>query len=351
MSLFAKISSSVISGGMTRALNIERARFQMEGLGMDVDKIMGEGGPVQNAVKGTAYGLDEAAKAASNLGASGITDLNKLETTLTAISGAAAMTNRSYSDIGDIFSTVAANGHLMTQQVRQFSFAGLNVGKVLKDYYENTKGIKYNLEDIVGEGGLVSQGKIDFETFADAMDKAFGEHAKEANKTFDGAMSNIKAAWGRIGGDFFYGQDSNGFFEQIRYAIAGDKDDLKNTVGLIGMIDSIRHALQPFIFTLNEIGMAASKKAYAGFTRISQAIDGFVELLNKKGSAPYKLLKNFKKAVGMISDFISDLKFNKKNLGDFGTTVVSIFSSLTVIFTKMLPVFESFARIIGKVTM
>ena len=46
---------------------------------------------------------------------------------------------------------------------------------------------------------MVTKGKIDFETFATAMDDAFGPHAKEANKTFTGAMSNVRAALSRIG--------------------------------------------------------------------------------------------------------------------------------------------------------
>ena len=49
---------------------------------------------------------------------------------------------------------------------------------------------------------LVSKGQISFDIFAAAMDDAFGEHAKAANSTFEGALSNIKSALGRIGADF-----------------------------------------------------------------------------------------------------------------------------------------------------
>lgn len=49
---------------------------------------------------------------------------------------------------------------------------------------------------------LVSEGKISFDIFSEAMDDAFGEHAKKANETFTGAMSNVKAALARIGAEF-----------------------------------------------------------------------------------------------------------------------------------------------------
>ena len=64
------------SGGMQRALNIEAAKFQIEGLKLDVDTFMEA---ADYAVSGTAYSLDAAAKAASQLGASGITQLEDLK--------------------------------------------------------------------------------------------------------------------------------------------------------------------------------------------------------------------------------------------------------------------------------
>ena len=38
--------------------------------------------------------------------------------------------------------------------------------------------------------------------FTEAMNDAFGDHAKKANETFTGAMSNVKAALARIGAEF-----------------------------------------------------------------------------------------------------------------------------------------------------
>ena len=78
------------SGGMNRALNIEQAKFQLEGLGVAWSEIEKD---INYGVKDTAYGLDAAAKAAAQLTASGVTMGENMQKSLRAISGVAAMTN------------------------------------------------------------------------------------------------------------------------------------------------------------------------------------------------------------------------------------------------------------------
>ena len=46
---------------------------------------------------------------------------------------------------------------------------------------------------------MVSKGQISFDTFAKAMDDAFGEHAKKGNETFEDALATMKDAMSRIG--------------------------------------------------------------------------------------------------------------------------------------------------------
>jgi len=186
------------SGGWARAMNIANAKFQIEGLGFQWEQIEQA---VNYGVKDTAYGLDAAATAASQLAASGVDfkktistvngqGLTAMHKSLRAISGVAAMTNSSYEDIARIFTTVAGNGRLMGDQLLQLSSRGMNAAAKLAEVMHTTEA---DIRD------MVSKGKIDFKTFAFAMDDAFGQHAKEANKTFTGALGNTKAALSRIG--------------------------------------------------------------------------------------------------------------------------------------------------------
>ncbi len=117
----------LLSGGKQRALNIENAKFQFRGLGMDVDAAMES---AKQAVLGTAYGLDSAAKAAAQFGASGVKVGDDMTNALRGIAGAAAMTNTSFDEIASIFTTVAGMGKASNQQLNQFSFRGLNAAAV-----------------------------------------------------------------------------------------------------------------------------------------------------------------------------------------------------------------------------
>lgn len=179
-----------ITGGAQRATNIENARFQLKGLGADWKAITDD---INYAVADTAYGFDEAATAAAQFTASGIEAGESMKTALRSVSGIAAMTNSDYSSIAHIMTTVAGQGQLMTMQLRQLEMRGLNAAAILGEQMGYTEA---EIRD------FVSAGVIDFQTFAYYMDQAFGEHAKEANETFTGAVANMKAALNKIGADF-----------------------------------------------------------------------------------------------------------------------------------------------------
>lgn len=188
----------IITGGKNRATKIENARFQIKGLLRDyadaekrLNDIMAD---VNYGVESTAYGLDAAATVAAQLVASGIQAGDGMKKALRGISGVAAMTNSSYEEIGRIYTKIAGNGRLMGEELLQLSSRGMNAAAVLAKSMNKTEA---EVRD------MVSKGKISFETFSKAMDDAFGEHAKDANKTLNGVLSNIKAALAKVGADFF----------------------------------------------------------------------------------------------------------------------------------------------------
>ena len=127
--------NQIITGGTARAANIEQAKFQLKGLFGDsvegAKKLQQAMDDADYAVSGTAYGLDSAAKAASQLSASGIKVGDEMKTALRGISGVAAMTNSSYDDMARIFATVAGNGRLMSEQLNSLGARGLNAAATL----------------------------------------------------------------------------------------------------------------------------------------------------------------------------------------------------------------------------
>lgn len=204
--LISGVINPIFEGGRKRAGNLEHANFMLGGLlknAKDVDKVMVA---ANNAVDGTAYGLDEAAVAASQFVAARV-PLEEMENALTGISGVAAFTGRSYSDIANIFTAVSGRGVFRAGESLRLQLAGLNPEETLADYYnsmENTS--KYTAETVME---MMKKGQVSFLDFAKAMDHAFGEHAKSANDTYTGAAANYRAALGRVGELFITPQNEH----------------------------------------------------------------------------------------------------------------------------------------------
>ena len=263
-----QVFDSIMEGGKRRALNIEQAKFQFKGLGMDVEQAMDD---ALYAVKGTAYGLDEAAKAAAQLGATGIELGDDMKGALRAVSGVAAMTNSGYDDISRVFIAVAGNGRLMGQQLLSLSSRGINAAAVLAKSMGKSEAVVRK---------MVSAGQIDFETFYKAMDNAFGEHATAANQTYAGSLSNVKAALSRLGASIK----------------APQLDNLRDIFNkLIPVIDDLLEILQPTIDSFNELFTIASKGLIA-------------KLENAKFRGLYTGLESVKNVLTGIASVIKPIK-------------------------------------------
>ena len=181
----------ILEGGKKRALNMEHALFMFKGLGIDETIALDN---ANTAVLGTAYSLDAAAKAAAMLAASGQQLGDPMTHSLRAIAGVAAMANAPFEDMAHIFTTIASNGKLMTQQIRQFSYRGLNMAALLA----KELGVS---EARVME--MTTAGDISWEKFYTAVYNQYGDFAAKANETFEGAAANLRAAWARVGAPFF----------------------------------------------------------------------------------------------------------------------------------------------------
>ena len=292
------------SGGMARAMNIANAKFQLEGLGVAWDKIEDD---INYGVKDTAYGLDAAAKAASQLTASGVQLGDEMKGALRGISGVAAMTNSSYEDISRIFTTIAGQGRVMADQLNQIAARGLNAAATLAKHFNVTEA---EIRD------MVSKGKVSFKDFAEAMDDAFGAHAKDANKTFTGALSNMKAALSRIGADFATPYMDN----MIRIYNATTK-----------LIDNIRAALKPLSKAAGEM----MEQASLFFTGILRGND----ILNFTTN----IVKGIVNVFGILRKLINPIAIAFKNIfprGFLGTLadITGKFEQLTGNFQLSRPV-------------
>ncbi|OTA27226.1 hypothetical protein B9G54_01525 [Alloscardovia macacae] len=180
-------------GGFDRALNIERAQVKLKALGYSAGDVKSVMGSALASVKGTAFGMGDAASTAATLIAGGIKKGDELTSVLKTVGDTAQVSGRSFSDIGLIFSQVAAKGKLKGDDMLQLMGSGIPVLKLLADHFKTTTD---DAQD------MVTKGKVSFADFAAAMKEGLGGAALSSGQSFDGAMANVKSALGRLGEKF-----------------------------------------------------------------------------------------------------------------------------------------------------
>lgn len=303
------ITSTIKQGGISRATNIENARFQLQGLLKDDEAVAAVMKNVSDSVDGTAYSLDAAAKVASQLAASGMRAGDEMFSSLRAVAGVAAMTNSSYEDIGRIFTQVAGQGRMMGDQLLQLSGRGMNAAATLAEQMGKTE---QEVRD------MVSKGQISFSTFASAMDNAFGEHAKKANETLNGAFSNVKSALARIGAEFVAPLIvQNGPLVQVLNTIREKVNDVKrNIVPFAELVTTTINKLA------TKVNAAISKlnidKMFEKFNFLSRDFGAskIIKLVDGISKPIEKVTDTVKETVNAVTD-LDDI-VNKVIRGDFG---------------------------------
>lgn len=266
------ITALAAKGGFTRALNIENAQAKLKGLGHDsasVTEIMAD---ALASVKGTAFGLGDAATVAASLSASGVKEGGELTQVLKTVADTAQISGRSLTDIGTIFGSVAARGKLQGDDMLQLMSSGIPVLQMLGKHLNKTSA---EVSD------MVSDGKIDFQTFADAMKEGLGGGAQSAGTTFTGALANVKAALSRLG-------------ETAATPVLNGLRGLFNQA--IPLIDAFTAAASP---TLEKVGAGLQKG-------LEQAIPTVTAFFDKLGKS---------QTVQQFASYLASLKDDLKELG------------------------------------
>jgi tape measure domain-containing protein len=184
------LAGVALKGGISRALNIEDAKSSLQGLGHSAAEVQGIMDSALSSVKGTAFGLDEAAKVAASSVAAGIKPGTDLTRILKLVADSATIAGTDMGSMGDIFNKVAATGKLQGGVINQLGSAGIPVLQMV------AKEMGVTTEEA---SKMAGKNKISFETFANAMEKGLGGAALTAGDTFRGSLDNVGAAMSRFG--------------------------------------------------------------------------------------------------------------------------------------------------------
>lgn len=181
--------SDTLFAGFTRFSAIDSARGKLTALGFDATEVAADLDSAKTAVLGTQFALNEATTSAASAIASGVQQGKALTDYLTLVADVAAITGSALGDVSMVFNQITSAGRLYTQDANQLVARGIPVYKLLADQYGVTA---------TALREMVSEGKIDSETFFQTIQRTYGGAAKNVD-TLQSSFSNFRAGVGRTG--------------------------------------------------------------------------------------------------------------------------------------------------------
>lgn len=208
------VAALAIKGGIAKSLQIENATAKMKGLKHSTETVSKVMDDALASVKGTAFGLGDAANIASTALASGIKPGQEMQKYLTLVADAAATAQVPLGEMGQIMGKVTNSGKVTNEVLQQFGDRGVGALQMLAEHYGVTS---------AEMTAMVSKGKVDAATFNKVLNDSIGGAAKKSGDTTAGAFANMKSAMANFGiilsGWFF--PLVKGVFNQVQFIFEG----------------------------------------------------------------------------------------------------------------------------------
>lgn len=180
---------TVLTKGWQRLSAIDEAQGKLTALGhttQSTAKIMDS---ALASVKGTSYGLGEAASISASAVAAGIKPGEELTRYLSLVADTATVAGAPLEEIGMLFNQATTKGKVYTLQLNQLAQRGIPIYQYL------AKELGVTQEAL---SDMVSEGKVDAETYRRAIENNIGGAATAAT-TVGSQWANTMAATGRLG--------------------------------------------------------------------------------------------------------------------------------------------------------
>lgn len=354
----ALLATSALAGitmvkGFNRLTGIDDARAKLKALRFDAAEVEDIMNSALESVKGTSYGLDEAATTAANAVAAGIKPGKDLTKYLTMTSDAAAIAGMSMSEMGSIINKVQTGQTAYTEDLEQLADRGLPIYQWLGE------------EAGVAAGEvkkLASDGQISSEMLFNAIEKNVGGAAKIIGEnSFTAALANIGASISRIGANFLdAGGKGGGFFSQLKPLMAdfneslGTLEDKAAEMGekfgaAFGEVVTKVQALKDKFDALSPTAQSALLKTAAAGTVFAvgigpalSVVGGGIEKVGAVANGLSGIFGGMKAPLGSFSDglkaFGKETPNLKSNLTDLGMNFGFFKDSVGQSFSETMPI-------------
>lgn len=317
------MTAKVLKGGFTRQLGIENAEAALQGIGKSAKQATAiVKGPVLDAVRGTAFGIADAANAAAGAMGAGVKGGKELTKYLSLTGDAATVAGIGFNQMSQMMNKVKGTGKLTGGVMTQMAQNGLYVLPMLAKEYGVTQAEMTK---------MVSKGKVDAEAFQRILTKNIGGAALKSGDTTKGAFANMGAAAGRLGATL-----TGGLFPHLK--------DWFNQIGKT--LDAVGTAIGP---VAEKIGNAFGGKVTSGLTSLSDKLTAFLGKLGEGGGLS-DFGKQFSSLLPILSPLGSILKGMGPTLETVGGSFADIGKALGGALAAVLPsVADAFTIIAGAV--
>lgn len=367
----ALAASSALNGlvlvkGWNRLTGIDDARAKLQGLGHDADSIETIMNSALASVKGTSFGLDEAATTAANAVAAGIEPGQELTKYLSMTADAAAIAGTSMSEMGSIINKVQTGQTVYTEDLEQLADRGLPVYQwIAEEAGVAASEVKQ----------LASDGQISSQMLYSAIEKNIGGAAQVIGETsFSAALDNIGASIARIGANFLdAGGQGGGFFSQLKPLMSEFSESLAtletkaselgvkfgaafaNAVQKVQSLkvwfDSLSPAAQGIITKVAGIGSAVAVGIGPALKVIGPLVSGFGSVIKVLGliASPVGIV------IAAIAALAAGFAYLMQTNEGFRNTVMSVIdavlpgiqSMISVIGSNLMPLFQTLQTTVG----
>lgn len=294
-----------LKGGISRAMAIEDAQAKLRGLGHDaqnIEKIMVS---ALDSVRGTAFGLGDAAGAAASAVAAGVEMGEPLTDYLKLVADTATIAGVGLNEMASIFAKVQTQGRAYTMEINQLADRNIPIWQWLQDELGVT-------QDALRK--MVAAGQVDAATYRKAIANNISGAALESGNTTRGAYANMLAAASRFGERLI--RDVFPLAKRFFSGIQGGFDDLSDRVGPIldrfAQSDAFA-ALQRGIRDLPDL----LEDTADGLVEVWEATEGVRAAIGNVAAGGAQMVRwvlDFNKALGGLPAILTAVSFGLKAL-------------------------------------
>lgn len=187
----------VLSSGWDRLVSIDTAKTKMAALKLTASEVEIVMSNALAAVKGTSFGLGDAATVAATALAAGVkpgqalTDYLKLTADTAAVARkAGADMGATFNEVGSILNKVTTQGYATNQELQMLSDKGLPI------YQNLAKNLNLTTGEIIQ---MAEKSGVAASAVRTALQDTVGGAALKMGESFEGGMENARAAFARLG--------------------------------------------------------------------------------------------------------------------------------------------------------